>query len=151
MVSELERPAAAARTQVPGRSPTVLVADDDPEVLGTLDIILSKSGFEVVLATDGAEALDRFRAHAVDIVITDLAMPKLNGLQLARLCKRQKPGTPVVMITAWGVLVSEDEQQAAGIDLVLAKPVRMAEIVASVRGLWETRSGGESEPGSDLE
>lgn len=131
--------------------PTILVADDDPEVLGTLEIMLSKSGFEVVLATDGGEAVDRFRRHAIDLLITDLAMPKLNGLQVAKICKHQKPTLPIVMVTAWGVLVAEDDQADAGIDVVLSKPVRMAEIVTAVRMLWEATSGREPQPGSDLE
>lgn len=132
-------------------TPTVLVADDDPDVLALLDFMLSKNGFQVILARDGGEAVDQFRTHAVDLVVTDLAMPKLNGLQVARIVKRAKPALPILMITAWGLLVSAEEQRESGIDAILNKPTQMAEIVTALRTLWETGSGGEAKTGTDLE
>jgi DNA-binding response OmpR family regulator len=62
-------------------------------------------------------------------VITDLAMPKLNGLQLARACKTLRPAVPVVMLTGWGVLLTEDELSEHGVDEVLSKPVRMDQLL----------------------
>jgi two-component system cell cycle response regulator CpdR len=116
-------------------SPSILVAEDDPELLATLEIILTTKGYRVVRAVDGVDAVEKFKAEPFDVLLTDLAMPRLNGVQLARICKRLKPTVPIVMLTAWGVLVSDDDRDTAGIDVVLTKPVRVADIVKSISGL----------------
>jgi DNA-binding response OmpR family regulator len=90
--------------------------------------------------------VEKFKADSsFELVITDLAMPKLNGLQLARVCKTLRPSVPVVMLTGWGVLLTEDELAEHGVDEVLSKPVRMDQIlgtVASVRGRVAAGAGG---------
>jgi DNA-binding response OmpR family regulator len=100
--------------------------------------ILSNVGHKVVVAVDGSDGVEKFKADSsIDLVITDLAMPKLNGLQLARVCKTLRPSVPVVMLTGWGVLLTEDELAEHGVDEVLSKPVRMDQVlgaVAAVRG-----------------
>jgi CheY-like chemotaxis protein len=116
-------------------SPSILVAEDDPELLATLEVILTSKGYRVVRAVDGLDAVEKFKAEACDVLLTDLAMPRLNGTQLARICKELKPTLPIVMLTAWGVLVTDEERDASGIDVVLTKPVRVAEIIKSIDGL----------------
>ena len=65
--------------------------------------ILSNAGHNVVTAVDGADGVEKFKKDSsFEVVITDLAMPKLNGLQLARVCKTLRPSVPVVMLTARG-------------------------------------------------
>jgi DNA-binding response OmpR family regulator len=95
-------------------------------------------GHKVVVAVDGSDGVEKFKVDSsIDLVITDLAMPKLNGLQLARVCKTLRPSVPVVMLTGWGVLLTEDELAEHGVDEVLSKPVRMDQVlgaVAAVRG-----------------
>jgi DNA-binding response OmpR family regulator len=108
--------------------PTVLIADDDPDVLGTLEHP-ARGQFHAVVASDGGEAVEKFRRHAIELFITDLAMPKLNGLQVAKLRKGHKPDPPVLMIAAWGVLLANDVQAESGVDVVLSKPVQTAELV----------------------
>ncbi len=104
---------AAAAPSTGARGPVrCLVVDDDPQVRDVLGDVLRNGGHAVVLAVDGADGVDKFKADAFDIVITDLAMPKLNGLQLTRVCKTLRPQVPVVMLTGWGVLLSEDELEA---------------------------------------
>jgi nitrogen-specific signal transduction histidine kinase/CheY-like chemotaxis protein len=110
-----------------------LVVDDDPDVREMLRDILSNAGHVVVTAADGADGVERFKADpAFDVVITDLAMPKLNGLQLARVCKTLRPSVPVVMLTGWGVLLNEDELAEHGVDEVLSKPVRMDQVIGTI-------------------
>jgi DNA-binding response OmpR family regulator len=140
-----------AGADAPTTPPTILIADDDPDVLGTLELILRKNGFHAVVASDGGEAVEKFRRHEIDLLITDLAMPKMNGLQVAKLCKRHKPDLPVLMITAWGVLLANDEQAESGVDVVLSKPVQTAELVGLARRLYEDVSGREPKTGPDLE
>jgi CheY-like chemotaxis protein len=92
--------------------------------------ILSNAGHSVVMAVDGSDGVEKIKADpSVEVVITDLAMPKLNGLQLARVCKTLRPSLPVVMLTGWGVLLTEDELAEHGVDEVLSKPVRMDQVL----------------------
>ncbi|MBI4246985.1 MAG: response regulator [Candidatus Rokubacteria bacterium] len=117
-----------------------LVVDDDPQVRDMIRDILSNAGHQVVLAVDGSDGVEKFKADRFDVVISDLAMPKLNGLQLARVCKALRPAVPVVMLTGWGVLLTEDELAEHGVDEVLSKPVRMDQVLSTVAAVRE-RSG----------
>jgi len=127
-------PARPARTaQAPGGPARCLVVDDDPQVRQMISDILSNAGHGVVMAIDGADGVDKFKNDSsFDVVVTDLAMPKLNGLQLARLCKTLRPSVPVVMLTGWGVLLTEDELAEHGVDEVLSKPVRMDQVLGAL-------------------
>jgi len=102
--------------------PTVLIADDDARLLAMLEEVLAKD-FTVITARSGASALTQFGRQPVDIVVTDLAMPSLNGLQVAAKCKAANPSVPVLMLTAWDVLLSDEDLADAGVDDVLPKPV----------------------------
>jgi DNA-binding response OmpR family regulator len=77
------------------------------------------------------------------VIITDLAMPKLNGLQLARVCKTLRPNVPVVMLTGWGVLLTEEELSEHGVDEVLSKPVRMDQVINTISAVRARTSGVE--------
>ncbi len=114
--------------------PTVLVADDDVQLLALLEEVLAKD-FTVIKARSGASALTQFGRHPVDIVVTDLAMPGLNGLQVAAKCKAAKPSVPVVMLTAWDVLLSDEDLADAGVDEVVAKPVHVHELAGRLQKL----------------
>jgi len=114
--------------------PTVLIADDDPQLLAMLEEVLSKD-FTVITARSGASAMTQFGRHAVDIVLTDLAMPSLNGLQVAAKCKAAKPSVPVVMLTAWDVLLSDEDLAEARVDEVVAKPVLVHELTGRLQKL----------------
>jgi CheY-like chemotaxis protein len=111
------------------------VVDDDPELLRLLDEQLSDGGFRVVTAVDGADAVTKFERQAFDLLLTDLAMPKLNGMQLARKCKTMRPQVPVVLLTAWDLLVDAEEQAEHGIDRVVAKPAKGAELLKLLQEL----------------
>jgi CheY-like chemotaxis protein/nitrogen-specific signal transduction histidine kinase len=132
------RPLAAARRTAAVSGPArCLVVDDDPQVRDMIRDILSNVGHQVVLATDGADGVEKFKTDSFDLVISDLAMPKLNGLQLARVCKAMRPQVPVVMLTGWGVLLTEDELADHGVDEVLSKPVRMDQVLKTVQAVRE--------------
>ena len=66
---------------------TVLIVDDEPDIIATLQFRLASAGYEVLTAEDGARALDVIRANAVDLVLADFMMPEINGLELTRLVK----------------------------------------------------------------
>ena len=68
---------------------TVLIVDDEPDIIATLQFRLASAGYEVLTAEDGARALDVIRANAVDLVLADFMMPEINGLELTRLVKAE--------------------------------------------------------------
>ena len=81
---------------------------------------------ESTVTADGRQALDAFLADAFDLVITDRAMPDINGDQLAAEVKRRAPQMPVIMLTGLGDLMNELDERPEGVDLVIAKPVTLA-------------------------
>jgi len=110
----------------------VLVVDDDVEMLAALRDMLARGRHRIDTASDGEEALRRFADAAFDVVVTDLAMPRMDGLQLARRCRCVRPGVPVVVVTAWDGLVSDADMEENGVARVLAKPVRAAVLLDAV-------------------
>ena len=137
---EAEPPRAAALEPVaPLRC---LVVDDEQPVLEVLGDVLAAGGHSAVLVADGAEAIRRFKAEPFDIVFTDLAMPGVNGWQVARAVKDQAPSVPVLLVTGWGVELSPDELRGKGIDAVLSKPVQFEEILAAVAAFGARRAEG---------
>lgn len=138
-----ERPQVQRATRPHAAAARCLVVDDDPQVRDMIRDILSNVGHQVVVAMDGSDGVEKFKADgAFDLVITDLAMPKLNGLQLARVCKTLRPSVPVVMLTGWGVLLTEDELAEHGVDEVLSKPVRMDQVLSAVTAVRARATGG---------
>src|SRR5215208_5173866 len=82
-------------------SPTILLVDDEDSVQKLLAYPLERDGFRVVQARDGAEALDRFSAEDVDLVVLDLMLPKVDGLEVCRRLRAQS-AVPIIMLTARG-------------------------------------------------
>jgi GAF domain-containing protein/ActR/RegA family two-component response regulator len=120
-----------------------LVVDDQAQVREVLRDILTVAGHQAVLESDGAEAIARFRAEPFDLVLVDLAMPGLNGFQVARAIKEHDPTVPILMITGWGVELSPEELEAHGVDRVLSKPLRLDDVLAAVAACGEHRRGRE--------
>lgn len=100
----------------------VLVVDDEPSVCRSLSMVLERFGFEVTTAQDGHEALRRFRRELQDLVIADLKMPGMTGLDLLREIKRTSPGTPVVLLTAFGTVETAVQAMKEGAFDFLQKP-----------------------------
>ena len=91
----------------------------------------------MVVAEHGTAGLERFQAEPFDLVLTDLAMPGMSGWQVAQAVKALRPQVPVVLVTGWGVEVPSEQLRQSGVDRVMSKPFRYAdvqEVVASVRG-----------------
>jgi len=111
----------------------ILVADDDADDREGLRRILSREGYEVDLATDGLDALEKASRLEYDLVLTDLLMPRLDGLRLLERLKRVKPHLPVLLVTGfgdWGSYACAIEMGAAA---YLCKPFRIAELLGEVR------------------
>jgi nitrogen-specific signal transduction histidine kinase/ActR/RegA family two-component response regulator len=118
-----------------GAAARCLVVEDEVDVRDMIKDMLTTGGHRVTLAGDGAEAVELFRRETFDLVITDLAMPRVDGLQLARLVKSERPTIPVLMLTGWGVTLTAEELQEHGVDAVLPKPLRMDEMFATIASL----------------
>jgi len=134
---------------------TVLAVDDQPQNLRLLDAVLSPRRYRVLTASSGAEALELLGAEDVDIVLSDVVMPEMDGYELCRHI-RSTPATeflPVVMITASG---SEQRLQAleSGADDFIAKPFDQSELLARVASLarikalprHDSAAGGRADP-----
>ncbi|HET6414485.1 MAG TPA: sigma-54 dependent transcriptional regulator [Anaeromyxobacter sp.] len=111
----------------------VLIVDDDPGIRYTLREILVSEGLTVDEATDGAEALSRFDAAPAALVLTDLRMPRLDGMQLLRELSRRTPPPRVVLITAHGSERQAVEAMKAGAYDYFKKPFETEELLAVVR------------------
>jgi CheY-like chemotaxis protein len=78
---------------------------------------------------DGASAIAQLRAEPFDLVFTDLAMPRVSGWQVAQAVKEIAPTVPVVLVTGFGVELSAEERRTHGVDMVLVKPLRIADVL----------------------
>jgi CheY-like chemotaxis protein len=136
---------SAAADGAPVRSLRCLLVDDEPSVRTVLADILTGAGHEVVEVGDGAAAIERFRTERFDVVLTDLAMPRVSGWQVARAVKHTAPGVTVFLVTGFGVELSADERRANGVDAVLVKPLQIQEVLDAVAGVARPRPDGSSE------
>lgn len=113
-----------------GASLRVLVADDEPKIRRLLQQILEGKGCQVCLAEDGLEALTQFQAQPCDVVITDIRMPKVTGLELLVELKRLDPLVHVVVITAYPSVEGAVEAMKIGACDFITKPFDLAQIQA---------------------
>ena len=101
----------------------VLVVDDDPVVGKSFERVLAPKGYAVIHAADGAEALKRLEAEKYDMVYTDLKMPGMDGIEVAKRIKASRPWLPVVIVTGYGSEENEGQAWRAGVAEFLRKPL----------------------------
>ena len=112
--------------------PTLLVVDDDRSNLASLVKIFERQGLRVLAATSGAEALDTLRSTPVDVILTDLMMPKMSGVDLLKNRSGIAPDTEVILMTAYGTIETAVEAMREGAYDFVTKPFRRAEIERTV-------------------
>jgi len=83
---------------------SILVVDDEPDMRAALSHALSRSGYSVSSASSGVEALEKFKSEKFGMVITDMKMPEMSGMQVLEEIKKISPQIPVIMITAYGTI-----------------------------------------------
>jgi PAS domain S-box-containing protein len=138
---ELDAPLAAtpklSRSSLPRGHERILLVDDEPGVRRSTAKLLGSLGYAVEMAESGSEALERFGRESFDIVLTDLAMPHMSGVELAARMHEQRPEQPVLFLS--GNLDSEQLRKdiAAGQAAFLQKPVTLAALAAQVRELLD--------------
>jgi len=115
-------------------SHTILIIDDDERVRSLLRDILLYGGYQVVEASDGKSGTNYIeQGGLVDMVMTDLGMPGMNGWEVVRWIKEREPKIPVALVTGWGVRLDEDKIRESGVDWIIAKPFQVHEILETVQ------------------
>ena len=132
---------------MPDSKPRVLVVDDDRAVRDSLRRSLEFNGYEVALANDGAEALMAFGTQNPDIVVMDVMMPRLDGIETTRTLRAGGNDVPILVLTARDAVGDRVEGLDAGADDYLTKPFALEELLARMRALLRriTPTDGEDE------
>ncbi|WP_348265110.1 response regulator transcription factor [Telmatobacter sp. DSM 110680] len=112
---------------------TVLIVDDEPSIRISLRTILSGLGFVVVEAARGEEAVSLVRTAHFDIVLLDINMPGLGGIEVCRVMRKNEPLLPIVMLTVQGSEDRKVEALDAGADDYITKPFQLRELIARIR------------------
>ncbi len=121
-------------TTIPSPSAAILVVDDDEVMRDLLRRVLERSGYEVVTATDGRDGVERLRGRAVDVTITDMVMPVMDGIELIQTLVAEQPSIRIIAVSGvddWDNYLKT--ARSLGAKAVLRKPVGSAELVSTVK------------------
>jgi len=129
---------------------SVLVVEDEDSFIDALEIGLSREGFRVTVARDGAEALAVFDTVDPDLVLLDVMLPKISGIDVCREL-RSRSNVPIIMVTAKGSEIDTVVGLEVGADDYVTKPYRMRELVARMRAVLRRRPFDDVEPQSSIE
>jgi two-component system response regulator VicR len=122
-----------ARFSDNGGAPRVLVVDDNKGVLEFLLLLLTKHGLSVLGASSGSECLDIVKTARVDLVILDVMMPVMDGLQVCQELKKIHPSLPVILLTARDDMMTRAAAMDLGVSEFVAKPVNNRDLLNRVR------------------
>jgi two-component system, OmpR family, response regulator RegX3 len=132
---------------------TVLLVEDEDSFVEALTVGLKREGFRVQIAHDGAEALDVFDAVKPDLVLLDVMLPKVSGVDVCRELRRRST-VPIIMVTAKGSEIDTVVGLEVGADDYVTKPYRLRELVARMRAVLRRRpvdTAGRAAPGEAIE
>ena len=115
----------------------VLIVDDEPMVRDVVAAMLTNEGHSIETAEHGIEALEKFQEQPFDLVITDRAMPFMNGDQLAAAIKKTSPRTPIIMLTGFGGMMTAAGEMPEDVDFVASKPIKLATIREAIAKVTE--------------
>jgi len=118
---------------------TILIADDEPEIRDALARILTRQGLQTLFAADGREALDIIQTRSVDELLADLRMPRMDGLELLKATKANRPDIEVVILTGYGSVEEAVDAIKTGAYDFISKPPRKALIEQVVARALERR------------
>jgi two-component system response regulator FlrC len=123
---------------------SILLVDDDLEFRKAMKKMFEKSGYTVTVVADGQEALETLSRGTFDLIISDLRMPNLNGLELMEEIKRKQLDTPVIFITAYGEVSSYMDLMNLGAFEYINKPVKGQEILSVAKRALEMHGNSPS-------
>ncbi|MBI3951290.1 MAG: response regulator [Acidobacteria bacterium] len=113
----------------------ILIADDEEPIRRVLRIMCKGQGHDVDLAENGAEAIELLKRSTYDLLITDLKMIPVSGLELVKFVRSAFPQTKVIILTAWSISTSEIQADKLGIQHYFAKPFNRAQILQAINEL----------------
>jgi two-component system, NtrC family, response regulator HydG len=120
----------------------ILVVDDDPGILETLNDVLAATGYETSMASSGHAAIAKAKANKFDLVLMDVRMPGLNGVQTLHALRALDPHVSVIMMTAYtGDELVEESQRTTGFE-VFSKPLDLDRVLPLVRRIVSSRASG---------
>jgi CheY-like chemotaxis protein len=126
----------------------VLVIDDDPAILATIDIVLKREGHDVVLANGGPKGLQLFGTGEFDLLVVDIFMPHIDGLETISLVRKQRPGMPIVVMSGYYAGQAAGQKPdflhmatRLGAVYSLRKPFRSAELATAVATCLRNSAG----------
>lgn len=111
----------------------ILIVDDDEDICLTLKQILEKDGFEVRIAGNGWRALEIINEESFDVVLVDLLLPGMDGIELLREIKKIYPSTVVIILTAYGSIASAVEAIKRGASDYICKPFRLGDLITTIK------------------
>ena len=122
--------------------PSVLVVDDDDRNRRLLEALLIPAGYEVIMAVDGGDAVEKALADCPDVILMDVMMPRMNGFEATRRIKLDPDAriVPVVMVTSLDAVSDRVQAMESGADDFLTKPVDKSELLARVRTLVKVKA-----------
>jgi DNA-binding NtrC family response regulator len=124
----------------PGNAPHILIVEDEPSTAWALAEGLSDDGFSIDTFRSAEEALAWLKSGHSDLVISDLRLPGMSGLDLARKLRRGRSAQPVILVTAYGDADTLDRARVAGVSDCFSKPFRIDTLRRSVRRALETHA-----------
>jgi two-component system cell cycle response regulator CpdR len=116
----------------------ILLAEDDDSMRGFLARALVKAGYDVIAFANGAEAYDRLKEEAFSLLLTDIVMPRMDGIELARRASELDPELKIMFITGFAAVTLNSDKPAPKDARVLSKPFHLKELVAEVDKLLST-------------
>lgn len=118
---------------------TILVVEDDSKIARLLELELRHAGYAVTVATDGRTGLERALSDDVDLVLLDVMLPQMSGLEVVRRLKEERPLLPVLMVTARGDRYDKVSGLDLGADDYITKPFEIEEVLARIRAFLRMR------------
>jgi two-component system chemotaxis response regulator CheY len=119
---------------------TVMVVEDDAATRRLYRFLLTNSGYIVLEAEDGQAALEKLDAQACDVIITDMNMPRVGGIEMVRILRQTHPHIYVIMVTAFGTPDTEKQAIRAGVNEYLTKPFDFEELERRVSAYFARRT-----------
>ncbi|MGB0579338.1 MAG: response regulator [Limisphaerales bacterium] len=123
----------------------ILVVDDEPDAVDLVQFNLSNAGFDVITAADGEEALKKARTYCPDLILLDVMLPEIDGLEVCKLLRRDAAtsGIPIIMLTARAAEIDRILGLELGADDYVTKPFSPRELVLRVKNLLRRQQGAE--------
>jgi len=127
--------------RVPAIEARILVVEDDPEMIAAVSAVLRAAGHTVVEAADGRTALDISRNQRIDLILLDLGLPEVNGLDFARTLRDERPisGIPIVALSGSWIADDAESLRSVGITAGLRKPFGSADLLSLVASVLSSR------------